>query len=62
MSKKFAVLLALVLCLGVVSPALAYTGVDGQVFDSQAIPEPWQWGGDVLVINRSTNLPGALCS
>ena len=62
MSKKFALLIAVVLCLAVVSPALAYIGVGGQVLDSQTPQEPWTWGGDVIVMNRSTGLPVALCS
>jgi hypothetical protein len=58
--KSIALLIALVFCLGVVSPALAYSGVEGQVVDS-VTGNGWSWGGDVYIINDITGYILATC-
>ena len=53
MKKTVALLISLILALSVITPVLAYSGVSGLVVDSLT-SLGWKWGGDVLVINRST--------
>ncbi len=60
MKKSAALLIALILSLGLVAPALAYDGVTGTVIDSKT-SSPWQYGGDVLIVDRDTNMIVATC-
>ncbi len=61
MKKSIALFIGLLLALSVTAPALAYTGITGQVIDSKT-SAPWQWGGDVYVRNLLTNTIIATCT
>lgn len=61
MKKTFALLIALILSLSIVAPALAYTGVTGDVIDSKT-SQPWAHGGDVYLRDVTSNTIIATCT